>query len=195
MPEPPGDESLFDRACGGDEEAARQLYERYVDRLLAVARRRIGERLARRVDADDIVQSAFRTFFRRAREGKFVLSERDDLCKLLTRITLNKTLRQANHHRAARRDVNRDNQAGPESEEAVARVLAKGPTPEAICAFMDELEHFFSRLRPQDRQILMLRMDGHTTAEIAQRLGTYERDVYRLLERIRGLAEKAALPC
>ena len=45
-----------------DGEAAEELYVRYADRLWKVARTRIGDRLGRRFDADDVVQSVFRTF-------------------------------------------------------------------------------------------------------------------------------------
>src|SRR5579884_576430 len=67
MAEPRKDESLLDLWRAGSEEAARQLFERYTDRLIALARGHIDQRLARRVDPEDITQSAFRTFFRRAR--------------------------------------------------------------------------------------------------------------------------------
>src|SRR5437660_980299 len=51
----PGDPSLYHLWQGGDEQAARVLFERYADRLVALARRRLGQRLARRVDAEDVV--------------------------------------------------------------------------------------------------------------------------------------------
>jgi RNA polymerase sigma-70 factor (ECF subfamily) len=85
------DQSLFRRWREGDQEAARQIYERYVDQLLALAKRRISQRLARRVDAEDILQSVFRTFFNRARQGQFQVEDQDDLCKLLVRITLHRS--------------------------------------------------------------------------------------------------------
>src|SRR5260370_222460 len=69
----PGDRSLFNLWRGGDEQAARELFERYADRLVALARRRLGQRMARRVDAEDRVQSVFRPFFARAKGGRFTI--------------------------------------------------------------------------------------------------------------------------
>ena len=45
----------------------------------------------------------------------------------------------------------------------------------------------------EERQILELRMQGFGSAEIAKKLGTYERKVFRLLERIRSLAKREEL--
>ena len=63
---------LFGRVCTGDEKAADDLFDRFVDRLTALARDRRSPKLARRVDPEDIVQSAFRSFFRNARGGRAI---------------------------------------------------------------------------------------------------------------------------
>src|SRR5438034_4074023 len=62
MPDPMDSLILADLCRSGDPEAARQLFEQYVDRLVALARRRLSRNLAGRVDPEDIVQSVFRTF-------------------------------------------------------------------------------------------------------------------------------------
>src|SRR5262245_19266678 len=104
MPASPEEQALIELWRKGDENAARQIVDRYIDRLLLLARRHLSQRLASRVDPEDIVQSVFRTFFLRAREGQFTFADQDDLCKLLVRITLHKTLRQVAFHKAAKRD-------------------------------------------------------------------------------------------
>src|SRR5437868_15033379 len=103
MSAPSQDQSLIERCRSGDQEAARKLFDAYVERLVALARRRISQRLASRVDPEDIVQSVFRTFFGRVKAGQFHIEDQDDLCKLLMRITVHKTLRQVAHHKAAKR--------------------------------------------------------------------------------------------
>jgi RNA polymerase sigma-70 factor (ECF subfamily) len=174
----------------GDQKAARELFDRYVDRLLNLARRRLGQRLAQRVDAEDIVQSVFRTFFGRAREGQFHVEENDDLYKLLVRITLHKTLRQAAYHRAAKRDMNLETTQADDARDHLLEALDRGPTPEAASAFMDQLEHVLSELGPKDRQIIDLRLQGYNNVEIAEKLGVSDRSIRRLLERLRGQAEQ-----
>src|SRR5271168_1860879 len=104
MPEPPGDQTCVDRWRGGDEGAAAQLYHRYVEQLVAVAQRRLNARLAARLDAEDIVQSVFRSFFGRAQDGQFNFKQADDIWKLLVQITIHKTLKQVVFHRRGKRD-------------------------------------------------------------------------------------------
>ena len=68
-PEEPTDRSLLRRLQQGQADASTELYLRYAERLLAVAAAQTSPDLARRVDPEDIVQSVFRTFFRRASLG------------------------------------------------------------------------------------------------------------------------------
>ncbi len=193
MADPRKDESLLDLWRAGNEDAARQLFERYTDRLIALARGHIDQRLARRVDPEDITQSVFRTFFRRARGGEFTFQDPDGVYRLLARITVNKTLDQVNFHRAAKRNFQREADARKENDETALEVLGREPPPDLVHSFVDQLEHFLARLNEQERQVLEMRMEGYGAEEIAGKLQTYERKVYRILERIRGLAEQEEL--
>src|SRR5580704_11041024 len=96
---------LVAKYCEGDELAAAALFDRYVGRLTRLAASRLSVKLARRTDADDVVQSAFRSFFVRVRDGRLAVSEEDKLWKLLAPIALHKLYRQARRHRAERRSV------------------------------------------------------------------------------------------
>ncbi|HZT79536.1 MAG TPA: sigma-70 family RNA polymerase sigma factor [Gemmataceae bacterium] len=188
MAEAPDDSLVRELARGGNEEAARRLFDEYVDRLLALARGHISQRLARRVDAEDVVQSVFRTFFGRLKDGRFHIQDRDDLGKLLTRITVHKVLRQVSFHRAAKRSPMQEAGAAEWDREDLVNLLTREPSPEMTIAFLDQLEHFIGQLRPQEREILELRLQEYNNEEIARRLGTYERRVRRVLERIRAVA-------
>jgi RNA polymerase sigma-70 factor (ECF subfamily) len=188
------EQALIDLWRRGDQDAARKIVERYLDRLLHLARTRISQRLASRVDPEDIVQSVFRTFFVRLKDGRFVFAEQDDLCKLLMRITLHKTLRQVAFHKAAKRDPTLETERGEHHQEQLLALLGREPTPEAAVAFLDQLEHFLSQLQPLERQILELRMQGYTNEEIAAKLDLrYDRKIRRVLERVRDVAEKEGL--
>ena len=187
-----------DRDCvdlwrAGDQNAARQLFDRYVDQLVGLARRRISQRLASRIDAEDIVQSVFRTFFNRARAGQFTVEDPDDLCKLLARITVHKTLRQVAFHKRGKRDAGMDMGQSDISQEMLLTLLGGEPSPEETSAFLDQLEHFLDKLAPEDRKVLEMRMEGYNNVEIAEKLGVTDRTIRRLMERIRELAEKEGL--
>jgi RNA polymerase sigma-70 factor (ECF subfamily) len=193
MPDTPEERALVELWRQGDQDAARQIVERYVDRLMTLARRRLSQRLASRVDPEDIVQSAFRSFFARARQGRFVFAEQDDVCKLLVRITLHKTLRQVAFHKAAKRSAAAETPQGEEHHERLLALLDGEPTPETEVAFLDQLEHFFGQLRPQERQILEMRIQGYSNDEIARELGIYDRKIRRVFEHVRAVAEKEGL--
>ena len=189
----PEEQILIDLWRRGDQEAARQIVERYVDRLLMLARGRISQRLSSRVDAEDIVQSVFRTFFFRVKDGQFVFADQDDLCKLLVRITLHKTLRQVAFHKAAKRDPSQETDQGEHHAEQLMALLDSEPSPEATVAFLDLLEHFLAQHGAQEREILEMRLQGYSNDEIAKKLGVYDRKIRRVIEHIRAIAEKEGL--
>ncbi|MEM7478217.1 MAG: ECF-type sigma factor, partial [Planctomycetota bacterium] len=55
----------------GGSQAARRVHERFVYRLVALAQARLNERFHRKIEAEDVVQSVFRSFFRRVDESQF----------------------------------------------------------------------------------------------------------------------------
>jgi RNA polymerase sigma-70 factor (ECF subfamily) len=187
------EDDLIERCRRGDQDAARELFDSYVVRLLPLARRRISQRLASRVDPEDIVQSVFRTFFARLKDDKFEITDQDDLFRLLMRITVHKTLRQIAHHRAAKRNPALELGHTDDAHEQLMQLLTTEPTPEATVTFLDTLENFMGLLPATDREILELRMQGFSTEEIAQKLGSYDRKIRRVLERIRDVAEHEGL--
>jgi RNA polymerase sigma-70 factor (ECF subfamily) len=189
-PDPTSDQELVERCRVGSESAAAELFNRYVSRLLGVARKRIGERMNSRLDPEDVVQSVFRTFFTRLKSDQFEITDEDDLSKLLVRITLHKTLRQIAYHRAARRDPSHEAPQGELSQQEILQVMTKEPTPATVVTFIDQLDHFLGRLSKEEQQILTLRLQGYSTEEIAQQINSYDRKVRRVLERVKALVQK-----
>jgi RNA polymerase sigma-70 factor (ECF subfamily) len=193
MPDPSESRELVARWRDGDQGAAKELFDRYADRLMALARRRIGARLASRVDPEDVVQSVFRTVFGRLKQGQFRIEDQDDLCKLLVRVTVHKTLRQVEFHTAAKRNPKLEEPQGELSQERVMELLDSDPSPDHVVAFVDQLEHFLNQLSPQERQVVELRLQGHSNEEVAAKLGVIDRRVRRIVERVRGLAGQEGL--
>src|SRR5258708_6666093 len=92
----------------GDEQAATELFRRYLSRLTVLARARIAPKIARRFDAEDVVLSAYRSFFVRARNGQFSLAHSGDLWRLLVGIVLKKLYHHAAPHPADKRSIDRE---------------------------------------------------------------------------------------
>jgi RNA polymerase sigma-70 factor (ECF subfamily) len=193
MPDTSQARVLLERWKDGDEDAARELFQLYEDRLLNLARQRISQRFGGRLDPEDVVQSVFRTFFKRTRDGKFHIEKSDDLWKLLARITVHKTFRQIAFHQAAKRNVNLEKCQGGDPQDHVLTLLDRGPTPQMANQFVDQVEHFLKQLRPEHRQILELRMQGYKDVEIAQKVNVSDRTIRRVMEQVRSLAEQEGL--
>jgi RNA polymerase sigma factor (sigma-70 family) len=174
------------RLRAADPDAASEVFHRFAARLTALARSKLDERLRAKVDTDDVLQSVYRTFFRRHAGGQFGLEGWDDLWALLALITVRKCGDWREHFRAAARDV-RAEVAGADrgvAAEALG-VLARDPTPSEATALADEVEMLLSGLSPRDRGVVALRLEGYTPAETAERLGLPQRTVFRVLERVK----------
>jgi RNA polymerase sigma-70 factor (ECF subfamily) len=172
------DASLVRRFRGGDEDAATQLYRRYAARLRQLAASQTGADLAPRFDPEDVVQSVFRTFFRRAAAGEYDVPAGDELWKLFLVIGLNKVRALAAHHRAGKRDVRHT--AGS------AAIAATAATDDEDLRILETtIEELLAPLPELHREIITLRIAGHEVADIAARSGRAKRSVERILQEFR----------
>jgi RNA polymerase sigma factor (sigma-70 family) len=170
---------ILDRYRRGDSTAADELFARYVERLTRLARARLSPMLAARTDPEDIVMSAYRSFFVGARAGRFSLSRSGDLWRLLATITLRKLYRQARRQRAAGRS------AAMETPLVEKDAFDREPSPEEVVGLSDELESLLSRLDPLARRVVELRLQEESLATIAELTGRSERTIRRTLVEIR----------
>jgi RNA polymerase sigma-70 factor (ECF subfamily) len=171
---------LVRRWRSGDEQAAAELHRRYAQRLWALAEAQIGSRLGRRVDPDDVVQSAFRTFFRRSAAGEFAIDHSGALWRLLVRITLNKIARQRERHYAAKRDVR--SEVSPDAGQLSPEAVAHDPTPEEAAVLTEALECVVAHLKPPDPEIVGLRLQGYSTSQIGREVGCSRWTVRNVLD-------------
>jgi RNA polymerase sigma-70 factor (ECF subfamily) len=180
------DEQLMERLHGGDHAAATAIYVRYADKLLGVARRNTPADLRTRFDPEDIVQSVFRTFFRRAAKGAYAVPAGDDLWKLFLVISLNKIRRLGEFHRSGKRNVSRTSAlTDPASQ-------ASGPAVDDSMRILEmTIDEILADSPAHVRQMVKLRIEGNEVAEIATKTGRSKRSVERVLQNFRkSLAEQ-----
>lgn len=165
----------------GNQDAASEVYQRYAQRLCHQIERRIGQHLQGRLEAGDVLQSAFRTFFRRAANGEFQIDYTSDLWNLLLTITLNKVRGQAEYHCARKRDPRLEMRIGlhicPDD-------IGGEPSEAEALALDDELESLLGKLESAEAEIVRLRLEGYTGAEIAARVNCSRVTVWRKLDRV-----------
>ncbi|MFO0875989.1 MAG: ECF-type sigma factor [Gemmataceae bacterium] len=169
-------DELIARAVAGDARAAGQIVAVAVEQLLPLARRRLGVRLQARIDPEDVLQSVFRSFFTRLRDGDLECHGGERLWRLLAVITLRKCANRRAHANAACRSV-----------EAEVPWMADTPSrevgPEEAATLADLLAHLQRRLPPLFRSIVEKTLQGETAETISGALSCPLRTVRRVRER------------
>lgn len=180
MLDPDSPTNLVERHRQGDQKASAELFTRFAAQLAHLAEQHLSRKLAGRVEGEDVVQSAFRTFFRRATAGEFRIDNSDQLWGLLVTITVRKARAQGRRHTAAVRDVSAESPAA--AGDATLGLADHEPGPEEAVILMDEIESLLKNLPLLYSQILELRLQGHSATDVAGQLGVSRRTVYRALE-------------
>ena len=186
---------VMSRLRAGDQAAAREVFQRFVDRLIRLARHQFNAALRCKVDPEDVVQSAYKSFFLRYGAGKLEVQDWGNLWGLLTMITLRKCLDRVDYYRAERRDVQREAAApqGATGTEPWWEAVAREPTPDEAAVLAETVEELLRGLEEEDRPVLEMSLQGFTTQEISEHLGRPERSVRRLRERVRKQLERRQL--
>jgi RNA polymerase sigma-70 factor, ECF subfamily len=177
-------DDLMARLRGGDEAAAEEVHRRFVRRLVGLACRQFEPWVRAKADHEDVVQSAFKSFFARCARGEFTLEDWDDLWHLLAVIAVRKCRRRRAALRAGRRDAARE-VAAPAARNGDGPAtgwepLDRDPTPAEAAMLAETLQHWLRGLDPAERAITELGLQGYSTPEIAERLGRTERTVRRI---------------
>jgi len=175
------EDKWIEALAAGDSAVQQEFWQLYAGPLRRIADRQLAQRLKRRVDPDDGVQSACRTFFRRVGEGEFELSGQNDLWRLMLTITLNKARMQARYHGRDCRRIDRE-QALPEDQGQGIPSYEEGL---AQVDFADFLDFILKKLNPEQQDILQRTLDGQTQDEIAAAVQCSQRTVRRMQTRIR----------
>ncbi len=171
---------LAQRLRDGDPKAAEEIFSRYAGRLTRLAQQHLGRKLAGRLDAEDVVQSVFRSFFRRNAGGQFQIGSSVQMWRLLVKITLMKARAKARYHMAEMRDVGAE---APGGEEAwLPEALAGEPGPDEAVALVDLIDALLRGLPAIYRDVLEMRLADYSVIEIAAKLGVSRQTVYRAFD-------------
>jgi DNA-directed RNA polymerase specialized sigma24 family protein len=177
----------------GDQAAFQKLWEGYFQRLTGLARKRLQTIARGAKDEEDVALSAFDSFFRGAAEGRFPqLLDRDDLWQLLVLLTVRKAANLVKHERREKRGGGTVRHAsalptgeGEEDGPFFADVIGREPDPAFAAQMAEECRRRIETLPEADREVAVLKMEGHTNEEIAAKLGRSLATVERKLGLIR----------
>jgi DNA-directed RNA polymerase specialized sigma24 family protein len=175
------------------DEAARIIWERFSTRLQSLVRRHLDNRIRRREDEQDVLQSMYASFCAGQLEGMNPPASRAELWKLLVRITMCKVVNTANRHLAARRDVRRE-RADPKGQRPgdslfprwmLEHVDRAQPSPEEKLIVLEEIKRLLQALPEELRSIVVWKLEGFTNADIASKMGRTVRCVELKMQLIR----------
>ncbi len=174
---------MIDGLRGGDPEIIEQFVAKYGHSLEKVADNNIATQMGRRFGGDDVMQSVCRTFLRRVEVGQFELDDSESLWRLLCAITLTKVREKARYHMRKKRSLGQEARASGDDERggAMFDMQAPDPTPSIQIEFADTFEHLIAQLDDEERVVVDMKLQQKSNAEIADKLGSSERTVRRLL--------------
>lgn len=162
----------------GDQIAAKQLWEQYFSRVCRFADKRLRQTSGRVSDEEDVALSALHALCKGAREGRFrKLENRDDLWQLLVVITSRKATDQF-------RKTTRRKEVG-ESAMGIGVDLVANATPESVDTLASTCAELLPRLEGKLLEVAMLKLEGYTNEEIAERRNRSVKTVERYLKMIR----------
>lgn len=182
----PSDDSEPLAMTGADTDS-RAVFERFSRRLIGLARCHLEVRLQHKVDPEDVVQSAYKSFFLRYGDGDLAAEGWDGLWGLLSLITIRKCADRVRYFQTESRDLAREAGARAAADSAAAWLAAPGrePTPDEAIVLAETVEELLRSLNGDERTIVEMSLQGYSTQEISEQMGRAERSVRRLRERVR----------
>ena len=175
----------------GDDRAPEVIWQHYFEKLVQLARRRMGDIPRRAADEEDVAISAMHSMFRCVDDGRLPrLNDRDDLWKILVTITARKAIKQQRRHFADKRGggkVHGESLFGNRPDSGgLEQFLSREPTAELTGQMTETCGELISVLGNEKlRSVVLWKLEGYTNDEIASKLDCTTRTVERKLERVR----------
>ncbi len=158
---------LLLRVRAGDQEAARELVQRYEPTIRRTVRLRLADsRLSRLLDSIDICQSVLAGFFVRAAAGQFDIEQPEQLLKLLVTMARNKLAFEARAQMRQRRDCRRVQAGGLEDD----LIASNEPSPNVNLSGKELFDEAQRLMSADERQLVDLRREGLEWGAIAEKL-------------------------
>lgn len=176
----------------GDDDAAQKLWERYFQRIVQLANRRI-DGFSAAFDAEDVALSTFDQVFRAMREERLdTLADRCDLWQILRINAMRRASDRFRTEGAAKRGGGR---AAGETQRPSKRVdvdLDRLPSrlddPQFTSMMSEECLRLLAALQDNElEQVAKWKLEGLTNDQIAADLGYSRRTVQRMLQNIRAI--------
>lgn len=169
-------ESLLEKLGSGDDAAAQQVFLAYEPYLRLVVRRMLPDQMRSKFDSVDVVQSVWVDVLHGFRSAGWRFNSPAQLKAFLVKATRNRFI---DRYRQQRPALDRQQSLGDADLAEVATAIDEHPS-ERVEA--DELwQRMLALCPPAHRELLKLKRQGCSLAEIAERTGLHESSVRRIL--------------
>jgi RNA polymerase sigma-70 factor (ECF subfamily) len=181
-------EALLERLCHGDEGAAEQVFREYEPYLRLVVRRMLPARLRAKFDSIDVVQSVWGDLLDGFRDAGWRFKDAAHLRAFLVTATKNRFLDRLRQHQTAL-----DREKSIEEGRLQEQVLADDPRPSELVEADELWQEMLALCPPAHRNLLRLKREGRSLADIAAQAGLHPSSVRRIFyDLARQLAQKRA---
>jgi RNA polymerase sigma-70 factor (ECF subfamily) len=172
-------DALLERLCSGDVSAAEQVFLAYEPILRKVVRRRLPPPLRCKFDSVDIVQSIWADLLQGFRDAGWRFTSAAHLRAFLIKVTRNRFIDRYRTHLTA---LEREQPLTSSVIDGSPR--APSPEPSEVAQANDLWDQMLRYCPPPHRELLRLRRQGLSMAEVAAHSGLHEDSVRRILRDI-----------
>ena len=179
----------------GRSDAAHEIWHRYVEQLVRLARRKLGRTPRRAADEEDVVLSAFEGFLAGVDDGRFLrLEDRDDLWQVLVMLTERRAIALRRRELAIKRgggevrgeSVFAKHEGNGSHRPGLDQKSGREASPAFAAEMTGQLRFLLDQLTDEaQREIALGKLHGKTNKELARELKISLRAVERKLAMIR----------
>jgi RNA polymerase sigma-70 factor (subfamily 1) len=180
-------EELVASAQGGDIDSLNELFQRYHQTMVEMARRKLGPRLRLKEDPDDLAQTTFREAARDFQGYRY--QGEGSLLRWLIQILQNKIRDKAEFYSAGKRDLSRERamESKKGDEERTLEFLSEDLSVTQVVQRDEQVGHLresLTELSTEHRQaITLVFFEGLTLREAGERMGGKSEDAVRMMLR------------
>jgi len=160
------------------------LVETYGPHILRAVRRLVDQRLRTRLDSQDFVQAIWASVFARP-QRLMAMRQPAELIAYLAIITRNTVIEESRRQKYQKRAIAREQSLNDSTVSSDVMQQPSGqPRPSEVAIARERWERMAENQPAHYRQIIVLRLHGHTYQSIADELGISERTVRRVLNQL-----------
>lgn len=175
--------ALMRQVRDGSQEAAWELVHEYGDSIRRAVRRALHIKLRPKFDSLDFVQIVWKSFFR-VRDNLDRFDSPHDLAAFLVGVARNKVRMESRRLACDRNDVGREEVDDGDHAAEMENLYDPRPQPVDVAIAREQWDRLLEGQPAECRQIIQMRLQGHTYEAIGGLLRIDKGEVYRILQKL-----------